>query len=237
MPTHSFTVAIHSGPDGGSFDSIWIELIGTNIRSSRQTLAEKSAIKDALNMSNAATSLPKNSSSVYTISVPSQLAHVTRLGFGFVGKSESFCDVEKIQVRSPSGKESSFYLRNRFDSFMTDAELLPGEENCVKLTLHCVTGDIQNAGTTGSVCVCLFDTAGNSSGVRCLRATEKRTLFQRKQIDDFEIYCNPPIGNITSLNVLLHPKVCLIIRGNCYLTRLSGSRLGLVPREVCAAAT
>ncbi len=209
IPTHVFTVIVHSGPDGGSFDSLWVELIAPNIRSSRQTLVEKSAIKDALNLSTDVTSLPKSSSSTYTISVPSTLVHVIRLGVGFMGKSSSFCDIQKIQVISPSGQESVFYMQNCLDCNMTDAELLPGIENCVKLTLHCVTGDVSNAGTGGSVCVCLFDTEGKNSGIRCLRTTEKRTLFQRQQTDVFEIFCNPPIGPVSSLNVLLEPKVFL----------------------------
>jgi WD40 repeat protein len=207
MPTHSFTVGVYSGPEGGSFDSMWVEVIGPNIRSSRQTLCEKSAIKDALNLNTAATSLPKSSCTTYTISVPSLLAHVIRLGVGMVGKSSSFCDIEKVKIQSPSGQESVFYARNCLNCHMPDTELLPGIENCVKLTLNCVTGDVMNAGTGGSVFICLFDTQGNSSGVRCLRPADTRTNFQRKQTDTFDLFCNPPLGPAASLNVLLEPKV------------------------------
>ncbi len=205
--THVFTIVVHSGREGGSFDSIWVELIGPNMRAPRQTLSEKSAIKDALNLSAAATSLPKNTSVTFTVSVPTQLTHVVRLGFGFVGKSSSFCDVEKIAVLSPSGEQSEFWARRCLDSYATDIELLPGAANCAALTLRCMTGDLFNAGTDGSVYVCLFDAAGNSTGLRRLRTTESRSMFQRKQTDVCELFCNPPFPAVASLNVLLEPKV------------------------------
>jgi WD40 repeat protein len=207
IQTHSFTVVVHSGSEGGSFDGIWVELIGSNVRASRHTLSEQSAIKDVLNLSSAATSLPKSASTAFTVPAPVQLAHVKRLGFGFIGKSSSFCDIEKILVRSPSGEEAVFYMRRCLDSYGTDVELLPGDASCAKLTLHCTTGDLLNAGTDGSVRVCLFDEAGNSSGLRRLRTAESRSLFQRKQTDVFDIFCNPPIAAVSSLNVLLEPKV------------------------------
>jgi hypothetical protein len=207
MQTHMFTVVVHSGAEGGTFDGIWIELIGSNVRSTRQTLSEQSAIKDALNLSTVVTSLSKNSSATFTVSAPTQLAQVARLGFGFVGKSSSFVDVEKIVVRSPSGEESIFYMRRCLDSYVTDVELLPGASSCDTLTLHCSTGDLLNAGTDGLVYVCLFDNAGNSSGLRRLRSADSRSPFQRKQTDAFEIFCNPPLGAVSSLNVLLEPKV------------------------------
>jgi WD40 repeat protein len=235
MPSHSFTVVIYSGPEGGSFDGLWIELIGPNIRSARQTLTEQSAIKEVLNLSTATTSLPKKSSATFTVSAPSQLSHVTRLGVGFVGNSTSFVDIEKMIVSSPTGQETIFYMRNRLDSHMIDTELLPGETNCVKFTLNCMTGDLLNAGTAGSVYVCLFDAAGRSSGVRCLRTSESRTLFQRNQTDVFELFFNPPMEKLTSLNVLLQPKVWVAhIVSIFVLTGIIGSRVRLVPREVRA---
>ncbi len=122
-----------------------------------------------------------------------------------------------IKVETPNGEEQIFYMRNCLDSHMTEAELLSGEENCSQLTLDCVTGDLLNAGTGGSVYVCLFDSTGNSSGIRCLRCSDTRNMFQRKQTDTFQIFCNPPMGNITSLNVLLEPKVqCTVIKIEYY---------------------
>ena len=118
---------------------------------------------------------------------------------------------------------------------MIDTELLPGETNCVKFTLNCMTGDLLNAGTAGSVYVCLFDAAGRSSGVRCLRTSESRTLFQRNQTDVFELFFNPPMEKLTSLNVLLQPKVWVAhIVSIFVLTGIIGSRVRLVPREVRA---
>lgn len=193
VQTHSFTVVVYTGPQGGSFDGMWVELIGPNIRSSRQTLSERSAIKDALNISTVATSLPKTSNSVFTVSAPVQLTSPARLAVGFVGKSSAYCDIEKIKVQAPNGEELMFYMRNCLDSRMTEAELLPGETNCVRLSLDCVTGDLLNAGTGGSVYVCLFDAAGGSSGVRCLRAAESRNVFQRKQTDVFQIFAILPL--------------------------------------------
>jgi hypothetical protein len=188
---------------------MWIELIGTNdVRSSRQTLSGTSAIKEALNMSTVATALPKSSSTTFAVAAPVQLVNVARLGVGIVGKSSSHCDVDKVVVQSPRGEQTVFYMNACLDSNRPDAELLPGTANCVKLTLSCVTGDLLNAGTDGAVFVCMFDALGASSGLRCLRATESRNLFERKQTDVFELFINPPLGPIKSLNVLLQPKVC-----------------------------
>ena len=240
IQTHVFTVVVYTGPQGGSFDGMWVELIGPNVRSSRQTLSELSKIKDALNISTLVTSLPKASNAVFTVSAPVQLTRLARLGVGFVGNSSAYCDIEKIKVQAPNGEEVMFFMRNCLDSRMTEAELLPGEANCARLTLDCVTGDLLNAGTSGSVYVCLFDTAGGSSGVRCLRTYDSRNLFQRKQTDVFEIFCNPPmIGSVTSLNVLLEPKVLFCTDVSCifFVIHAPGPSLGLVPREACIIAT
>ena len=57
----------------------------------------------------------------------------------------------------------------------------------VKYEIHVQTGDVSHAGTDSNVFVTLYGAAGQDSGKRPLKGALLRNLFERNQMDTFQL--------------------------------------------------